>query len=300
MFIYLLLVGSLFLELFLFKNVYPDYFESTYNFGIVQYHKLQLMIKKTSINVAYNSIYVYSLCQIQAIKLYAVFSNILGIVDTNRTFILLDKFGNQLFDVNVPVNTENIPINLSLIQQACEQHKGETETVLMVDKQKGFQWSNCVFYPTFPETLEYKASTINFLSIELEVGSNVHKLSLKDDTHNYYIVGNVLNQLFFKYYLKNRLNLSFDEDNFDYKLHIIDHNVNFITCLPYQSITLNENGYIIEPKPPDLSISNILDNNANTDDNTNVDVDVDVEVDNDMMDNYDDYIELDSTSLLYA
>jgi hypothetical protein len=70
---------------------------------------------------------------------------------------------------------------------------------------------------------------------------------LKDDTYNYYIVNNSLNQNFFKYYLKNVLKVPINEANFDYTVSIIDHNVNILTLLPHQHIVFNEHDYTVFP-----------------------------------------------------
>jgi hypothetical protein len=52
--------------------------------------------------------------------------------------------------------------------------------------------------------------------------------------------------LFFKYYLKKVLNVQFNEDNFNYKLTIIDDNVNIITIDETQYIIFNQNDYNIK------------------------------------------------------
>jgi hypothetical protein len=53
--------------------------------------------------------------------------------------------------------------------------------------------------------------------------------------------------------LKNINKVPINEDNFDYKVNIIDNNVNIFTLLPEQSIILNEEDYTIFPIPETIN-----------------------------------------------
>ena len=92
---------------------------------------------------------------------------------------------------------------------------------------------------------DYKESNINFFNIELEHNNKTYNIILKDSTFNYYIVNNSLNQIFFEYYIKNVLKIDINVDFIDYKVTIIDQNVNVFTLLPNQSIRFYENEYTI-------------------------------------------------------
>jgi hypothetical protein len=104
-----------------------------------------------------------------------------------------------------------------------------------------------VFYEKIPKNIDYKVSKIKFISIELDYNNNKYLIELKTSDKNYYIVNNYLNELFFKYYIKNILNLSVNQNNFDYSVTIIDNDANIIYLLPHQSIKINENNYEIFP-----------------------------------------------------
>ena len=86
---------------------------------------------------------------------------------------------------------------------------------------------------------------MKFIAIDLDYNNNKHLVKLKDTNYNYYIVNNCLNKLFFKYYIKNILNLQVDDDNCNYNVSIIDNDCNIINILPHQSIIINENNYEI-------------------------------------------------------
>jgi len=86
------------------------------------------------------------------------------------------------------------------------------------------------------------------MMVELEHKNEKHRIELKNDMYNYYIVNNSLNQNFFKYYLKNVQKTAIDDNNFDYTVYIIDHNVNIININQYQYIIIEEDGYKIYPE----------------------------------------------------
>jgi hypothetical protein len=121
-----------------------------------------------------------------------------------------------------------------------------------MDKNVETTCVNNLFYTSFPTTFDYKVSKISFMSIELEYENKIHSINLKNNKYNYYIVNNCLNKMFFKYYIKNVLKTQINTDDFDYKLSIIDNNVNMITLLPNQYILILEDDYQIH------SISNYM------------------------------------------
>ena len=94
-----------------------------------------------------------------------------------------------------------------------------------------------VNYITFkcpPFSDEYQLSNIKFILIEIKLGGNSYKIDLKTDEFNYYIVNNILDKKFFKYYITNhnfkpdnQLNDFIKNSNNNDKLivKIIDHNV---------------------------------------------------------------------------
>ena len=67
-------------------------------------------------------------------------------------------------------------------------------------------------------------------------------ISLKSKEFNYYVVNNILDEIFFKYYANTILKIPTTEP-FDYKVTIIDHNVNTITLLPGQTLVFKEDDY---------------------------------------------------------
>jgi hypothetical protein len=78
-------------------------------------------------------------------------------------------------------------------------------------------------------------------------GTN-YNIQLSSDTMNFYVVGNVFNTNFFKYYLENVLNVKIDNDTnkpFIYTLELMDHNVSMVYLNETQSIVIKKYGYEI-------------------------------------------------------
>ena len=206
-------------------------------------HKLtQLMI-----SLGYNFLYIFSLCTIKfniiknkinkpfiLLSSYLIENKILTEKRINM-LVLIDENGNEINKI--------LKNNIEFIKLECKKHN--YSGLFLMDENVETKCVNNVFYTSFPTTLDYKVSKISFMSVELEYENKFHLITLKNNKYNYYIVNNCLNQLFFKYYIKNVLKMQINTDTFDYKLSIIDNNVNIITLLPNQYILIMEDDYKI-------------------------------------------------------
>ena len=289
MLIYLLLITVFSAELY--RNVYPDSYETMSNAIIIKYNSLKLkaeknqMLQEKVITISYNCIYFYSLCQIQY----------------NKINSCIKSFIKAFIKAFIKNNNE-----IAVFQEMkCLSILIEDDSTHLIKMTKTFD-INTVFYESFPETFDYKESSIKFMSIELQHENNTHLISLKNESYNYYIVGNSLNQNFFKYYLKNVLKADINKDNFNYKVSIIDHNVNFITLLSHQSLIIGENDYYIVN--PDTTNNNVTNNDTANNDTANNDTanndtannTVTNSEDTSDSDKSDDFVKLDAAYLIYA
>jgi hypothetical protein len=262
-------------------------------------------IKETSthltIKLGYNLLYWFSVCQIEFQKvtnkmnpsIILLWKDVLKYLTDNgillnpnkcKILVLLDNNGNEISKTTLTnseswLTTECKDINLT--DSSCSG-------LILMDTNVDTGCVNNVFYETIPTSFDYKVASINFMMLELEHQNVKHLIELKNKQHNYYIVNNSLNKNFFKYYLKNVLNVNINETNFDYTLTIVDHNINMITLLPHQYLVINEHDYQIYPPQNNSSTSN-SDNETQTSEN---DSSIDTSTDSDKS---DDFVKLEST-----
>lgn len=264
------------------------------NIKILKDGLIQLIIK-----ISYNVLYGFSVCQIQLNKIkniiepykkkaieYLKDNNI--ILDVKLQYLnLIDKNGN----ISTTFIISDKLYGLELLESIFDI--GTVSGAIFYDKNVETGCVNKIYMEKCPtivdKKLDYKLSKINFIMVELEHNDEKYKIELKNDEHNYYIVNNSLNQNFFKYYLKNVLKARINEDNFDYKVTIIDHNVNFVTLLPHQHIVIDELDYTIYP----LESHN---NNSETENTyTKQDIIIDEQSTSSDSDKSDDFIKLDAS-----
>ena len=122
-----------------------------------------------------------------------------------------------------------------------KNHTCDTETYFENDNKSIYLFSdnekaienkciNRVILRSQPFSTNYEVSNIKFMLIEVKINDETYKINLKTDTFNYYIVDNILDLKFFKYFLNNYqiCNLtSEDRAKLDkINIKIIDHNIN--------------------------------------------------------------------------
>ena len=202
--------------------------------------------------LGYNLVYCYSLAQIKYNKIKNVvntLSNTLINTLINSSKITILKKENiytiTTYDSGSKVNELILNLNDSLdIVSWKLENKDNFDLIIVSDKKDGSEQINYIHYTEFPQILDdYKHSTIKFFSIELEYKDTIHSIELTNENYNHYIVNNVLNKHFFKYYLTNVLNIEIDKNTFDYKLSVIDHNVNIVELTQNDSLIIKENNY---------------------------------------------------------
>jgi len=260
--------------LLLFASVtYPRDYERIINFCFEKINKTKDNLTPYLIDIGYKLIYGFSICEIQfnkvknlLVKNIKFIEKLLrenNIIKEERTQIikLVNKNGDIEYTDSTKTQLEILPYNFD-----PDRHSA----LLLYDKNFETGCINKIFYTGSPKTFAYEVSNVKFMLVELEYENKIYCIELKNDLYNYYIVNNSLNQNFFKYYLKNILKFPVIQDNFHYKVTIIDDNVNLVTILPHQYLIFDKNGYTIhtlnniELKPSDAIISD-LEPNSDTD-----------------------------------
>jgi hypothetical protein len=105
--------------------------------------------------------------------------------------------------------------------------------------------------PVFPLNYSYSLCKFSFISINVKLfvdyKEKSYAIKLVNDSENYYIVGNKINRLIICYLLMKQHRIICDEITREYRLELIDHNVDMKTLTERDEIVLNENDYKVVP-----------------------------------------------------
>jgi hypothetical protein len=239
----------------IYRSLYPQDFEK-YKREITDIFQPKI------ITLSYNVIYYYSYLQIKynKLKLFIMpFINILCVAINNflknhNLINFSEPSPKVVFEIyGKGVNIKNIFLHDNNKNQINNIFNEELKIcnnydfVILSDQTKT-TCTNKIHYYNFPDTFDninYKISNIKFISMDLSYNSQIYPIELQNDTYNHYIINNKLNSEFYQYYLKNILNISIENDKFDYKVQLIDHNVNILELSPQQELLIKENDYEI-------------------------------------------------------
>jgi hypothetical protein len=143
-------------------------------------------------------------------------------------------------NTNTSTNTINTNISLVTTDYNLVLVKSLANEMIILDK-----------LPTDLTALKYEQSSIRFLALYMKMlkDDSKHIIELFNKDMNFYIVGNVINSEFLKYYLQNILNITVDKScPFTYTLELMDQNIDMVYLNETQSIVLKKDDYeIIDP-----------------------------------------------------
>lgn len=189
-------------------------------------------------DITFNALYLYSKMQIYFAGVNRKFNNF---IEANPTLLKIKNNLEFLIKSNrATIFSQNFSgkdYDLILITWFDNQTKMHNRKIIY-DKNEQ------------PSIGEY--SDIKFILVELKIGDKTHKIDLKTDKFNFYIVGNKFTKQFFIFYLLFCLNITEHINDTDkLSLKIIDHNVNSLAINftdKNESIILEKNGYKVVNK----------------------------------------------------
>jgi len=306
MIIYLALSAILIKQVYSF--LYPTDYEIIVNIIENRMKNLKEDLEPQMISLGYNLLYYYSLAQIyfnKFIKFVSPHISVLWIalinflrenklIDKQKNVTLVEIYkGGQMVN-NISIHEHNTYNLLNIIGEPI--NKDNYDFIIITERNIDYNQNDKIHYTELPQLLEdYKYSNIRFFALDLTYKNETHSIDLKNENFNHYIVNNVLNKEFFNYYLTNVLDVEIDKNNFDYKVALVDHNVNMVELTPNDYLIINEDDYEIK------KINNVLELNTitQTNDNTNEEIkekEEEIEADEDEAeesDKSDDYVKLD-------
>jgi hypothetical protein len=224
------------------------------------FNEIRNNIKSLGIKFIYNLIYIYSFAQIKCnqlynyalpffndpkkdcvksetrVELFNTETHLCSIFD-KKYFEPFEKLTDLSQELSNTINIQKFNKNLIIISELSNAtNKCINKKIIC-----SLDLENC--------DRKFVASEITFIALYLNYNDVRYNINLKTDNFNYYLVGNVINLDFLRYYVKYVLNdttfIIKDTDTASYKLELMDHNVNMIELNAEQSIIIEKNGYNI-------------------------------------------------------
>jgi len=194
------------------------------------------------VTFSYNLIYLYSRVQILYMNLIKVVNKK---IEENPNLL---KMRNDLDSLMKPKS--GILTMLEYVRNGNLVDKNVEECDFMIyswlDDSKSCLNKKLMYDLKEPSSFS-EVSDIKFFLVELKIGDNKHKVELKTNDFNYYLVGNKFTKEFFTYYLREHLKNNDEvKDDDKFSIKIIDHDVNTVELdftHQNESILLGKNGY---------------------------------------------------------
>ena len=245
--IFYLTIFAIFIKEFYRYFYYEDY-EIIVNKMHNQINDWKPIVEQNLITLGYNIIYYYSSYQICLNKFKVITKPYISFIlkntnlindPTPQKIVSIYKDGKEL--------EKFIYYSNKFEESKYMNEENQYDLLIMSDKNCETTCVNKIHYTCIPLSPEYTQSNLKFISMLITHNNNkTHQIELKTENYNHYIVNNILNKYFFMYYLINILNIEINNDNFDYKISLIDHNVNVIELTPKDYIIIKENDYEIK------------------------------------------------------
>jgi len=268
MFVYTLLITFFFIEVF--RALYPKDYEFILRIAKQDIHKAykitRQILEPNIFCLSYNLIYFYSCSEIcfnktrLFIKPYIKFflfktleflkkHNIdLGLELTHDmdNQLLVEYFNNGVFvfsfnfDIlNDKMYLNECPANYDLI--VCSDYTNSLDQATSINKL-------CISKTNLKNDIDFKweMSNFNFMSLVLVHNDKNYSIKLKNNEFNFYIVNNILDKTFFRYYLIHILKEENIPIDFKYTIELMDQNVDMHKLNEKHLIILNKDEFTIK------------------------------------------------------
>jgi hypothetical protein len=176
--------------------------------------------KQVVVGIAYNVIRLYSKAEL----FYR--NNIKSLTLINK-----DEFVSFISNNTIVVVLEKDEI---LNLEECPEYD-----FIMYEDSKN---NRSFMYDLYEEGVVCEKTDYTFVLFEVIIDEETYKIELKSETYNYYVVGNVFNKTIISYLLKTYFDL---DDVTEYKVRLLDHNVESIEFDEQKSLELNREAYKI-------------------------------------------------------
>ena len=234
----------------LFTILFATYVYNSSNVG-------KQFITQFILSMAYNTIYYYSHCQIQINKLLTIINPYVSllreyIISNDKSIYMIELFKDGVKTDDIITENNNI-IDKELFLQ------NEFDLIVISDFTKPVP-INKLCINNIPNNIkDYEVSNVRFISFKLIYGNdNIVNIELNNCDRNFYVVNNVFDKSFFKYYILNISKLKIPTD-FSYNIELIDNNINMHVLDDTYSITIYNNDYELKKQEEEVLEKEIQD-----------------------------------------
>lgn len=192
-------------------------------------------------------------------KYYEIFIDIFKL-ENNKKLIIQIKYSNfvdieekidekeYIYDYNdISSNKELEDKYIQRIIEIinCIKTKETLDNNLFIIKNKLLN-NNIICDTITRDSFNFEKSNIKFFSLKITDDTcKEYLIELCNNESNFYMVNNCIDEKFIKYYLRQILNINIINNKLNYKLDIIDHNVEFKVFLNNHKIIINKNDYTV-------------------------------------------------------
>ena len=222
---------ALIFSIHFYKNRYPKEFDEIIQQILSEIQKNETLKPYLPVltNVCYNLIYAYSFCQITLNNIIHFCIPYIQLATKSVTKMISNANTENTTNTSTPnISLVTTDYNLVLV-------KSLVNDMIILDK-----------LPSDLNALQYEPSNIRFLALYMKMlnDDSKHIIELFNKDMNFYIVGNVINSEFLKYYLQNILQITVDKNTpFTYTLELMDQNIEMVYLNETQSIVLKKDDY---------------------------------------------------------
>lgn len=132
----------------------------------------------------------------------------------------------------------NLENNINTIKKSSQLSK--YNMIVYKDKKNMV----CFYSPFTDVTLNYETSNVSIVSLVVVVDNVEHQIKLSSTNHNFYIVNNVINKEFIKYYFNHILHKTMF-DTTEYHMVVVDENIQFTTLEKEDEIIIQKDNFTI-------------------------------------------------------
>ena len=189
----------------------------------------------TSTLYCYTQIEYHSKNMLSSIKTPQFITQLIG--NRNKDYVSVIKSNNVIFTSSL----------YNIIEQSQNKYF-EYDFIMMTVYESTLSKENKVILYKITSNdviIDYEKCDYKFISMFIKINEEKYQLTLSNEYYNYYVSGNVLNELFFCYLLKTQHNIDIDKNEIKYMLELIDHNINIVILHETDELILGKSEYNI-------------------------------------------------------